>query len=1178
MPSDDPTIDDMRLALERASTVNPSLAAQGRKARAHMTPPESVMDPRYAAWKKNQEDAELFGIASDIALNAVPLAGPAFNVARKAAAPVARAAGDVLNARALSGQSMIPGLPSYMAPNPLAFVVKPKGGNWLPGDVENSMTRLKNATIPNYRNFPNAELPPGAEAQANALRNWVDTKLNRYIKNELATPEDPVRALAERGISHMQTADESFEVPLASVMRRRIKAGQDPMGAGTSPLAKQWDYWADRVVGNQTARDLSSLERESVFGNKPVSPETPVHYIRSSPWSDLELGHLVDELRNALDPASTLPRNLRLTPEQLGKVTVPQAVERVAKINAWREAQRVEANAARAMNPATVVHREYPTVPGTDLPNERGLRWVELRTPTSIDRSTLGAGDQKLYDALKAKGSTDEELLAHFKQTSGVNPLEDALKYEGETMGHCVGGPGYCEGVTSGQKRIYSLRDAKGQPHATIEVQPAVTPSQFYHSKNVPESLLDKISELEKSGVDFNWEQVVRDSPEYQAQVNQNIIQIKGKGNRKPNEEYLPFVQDFVQSGKWSEVGDIHNADMFKLPDNRFVTRKRFEEVIKKLSGEGEPAVTAEWLSNQIRSDPSWWNEVKAAFDEPTPVPRQYQEGGLVTPPTQAEMRAALQAATVNPRLQALATKVKARGERDLPLFQAPGELAATLLTGAVAQPVAAAFGPLMTGIPGIEGVNQAMSNMTYAPRTLPGQQAVELAGHAVEAAKIPPFVPVLGPLGALKSRPGMRQHIAQGAKDAVLQAALDAYGPQATASYVTKPLDPSKRKFIGLRDISTKPLEELKPNDLQNISAFDYLTSKILNSPMDRREFTNRTGKALSSFATRKLLPDLKLFGSKATAPSAADLEALKGYACVVDRIEDAIDEGSFVPSNWTAREIIKDVLSDPEQYDIENASPAVLKKISRLIEQHGFMQEGNAALPSSAAASLPTLPVPKDIQTAYRDTLKSLRKEGYHSDLYNNEDIASLLLEDPESFGVGEAHAPYVAKMIEQYGRSMYENPILGTASAPLSSAQETSLRSLFSPAASEAQPVRPAASPVSEHKMLQGVYRGYAGESDPAAARFYASPQRRVAEHYAQTRAAQTGQQPHMEMLMVDPFDVERSYGHAPATLASEEPMVTQAKQLLPEQIKGRTQLYKKGGAVTTDDMRYALTRIR
>jgi len=46
--------------------------------------------------------------------------------------------------------------------------------------------------------------------------------------------------------------------------------------------------------------------------------------------------------------------------------------------------------------------------------------------------------------------------------------LADALKYEGEVMGHCVGGS--CPEVESGRSRIISLRDAKGEPHVTLEV------------------------------------------------------------------------------------------------------------------------------------------------------------------------------------------------------------------------------------------------------------------------------------------------------------------------------------------------------------------------------------------------------------------------------------------------------------------------------------------------------------------------------------------------------------------------------------------------------------------------------------------------------------------------------------------------------------------------------------
>jgi hypothetical protein len=81
-------------------------------------------------------------------------------------------------------------------------------------------------------------------------------------------------------------------------------------------------------------------------------------------------------------------------------------------------------------------------------------------------------------------------------------------------------------------------------------------------------------------------------------------------------------------------------------------------------------------------------------------------------------------------------------------------------------------------------------------------------------------------------------------------------------------------------------------------------------------------------------------------------------------------------------------------------------------------------------------------------------------------------------------------------------------------------------------------------------------------------FASPQRRVAEYYAQKRAAQTGERPHVEMLLVDPF-AGKKYGHSiPMDKFNREPVTTRARKLQPEQVKDRTKLYAAGGAVQFD----------
>jgi hypothetical protein len=96
----------------------------------------------------------------------------------------------------------------------------------------------------------------------------------------------------------------------------------------------------------------------------------------------------------------------------------------------------------------------------------------------------------------------------------------------------------------------------------------------------------------------------------------------------------------------------------------------------------------------------------------------------------------------------------------------------------------------------------------------------------------------------------------------------------------------------------------------------------------------------------------------------------------------------------------------------------------------------------------------------------------------------------------------------------------------------------------------------------KMLQGVYRGYTGErlEEPVLS---TTPQRKVAEYYATRRAATRGEDPHVEMLMVDPF-VGKEYGLAlPIDEFNRELLTTRARAIAPSDVVERTQLKKKGG---------------
>lgn len=101
----------------------------------------------------------------------------------------------------------------------------------------------------------------------------------------------------------------------------------------------------------------------------------------------------------------------------------------------------------------------------------------------------------------------------------------EALDYESEYMGHCVGKGGYDADIKKGTIKIYSLRDSNGEPHATFEVH------------------INKETGKEE------------------------VLQCKGKGNKAPVERYRSYVQEFVKAKDFVIKGDTKNIGLIQLYD-----------------------------------------------------------------------------------------------------------------------------------------------------------------------------------------------------------------------------------------------------------------------------------------------------------------------------------------------------------------------------------------------------------------------------------------------------------------------------------------------------------------------------------------------------------------------------------------------------------------------------------
>jgi hypothetical protein len=402
-----------------------------------------------------------------------------------------QALGETAANKIAAGEALVPGA-GFLNPH-VSHVIKPeKGGNWIEGSIEDALSPLKSkrkhvdTTRPITQDVANAiryDYPHIDEGYAQYFRNngqhsmhyaddyykwmaehhpkefaelsegrtptdylnkFVDQKIKNYIKNDLATPHDPVRLQAEdKGILHIPA--QANHGVTRDVAQMRIDAGFPKTGIANSLLAKQWENFADESLNVKSAGTrVKQGESDSAFDSakrtlennpwlKDVPPETRVYNPYSSDMitDHLAFDHIMDELRNAINPHSGLPANLRLKPESLERMTVPQVVEKVAKINEWRSAEAAKAEKLGMKD-------NLLAKPRLEIPDEQlsfvdkpGMKWVDIPETT----------DQKAHSLCTTIGKQG---------------------------GWCTQGKDLADMYGSNNNRLVALLDAEGRPHAQV--------------------------------------------------------------------------------------------------------------------------------------------------------------------------------------------------------------------------------------------------------------------------------------------------------------------------------------------------------------------------------------------------------------------------------------------------------------------------------------------------------------------------------------------------------------------------------------------------------------------------------------------------------------------------------------------------------------------------------------
>ena len=407
-------------------------------------------------------------------------------------------------------------------PGAAMAVVKPRGGNWYTGSGSQMESAIKGLL--------KGQNGRGVSIAGLALNKWLEGPLQRYVKRDMATEADPIRKLLEQDppVSHMSPQEllngggdaDLQDWIVQQAVKNRFAGGYPREGIAKSGYARAWE---DRADGLLTSNSASLIQKDSWMPPehpmqadwvKKLHPDEPIYDFEYSDEASSVLGldHLRDELWNAVRAGSDLPENLRLKPEDFQQLGIEKAVRHVSDINNWRANKKTDAAQEMLSGPGVKLLREYPEN------NPKGLRWVELQRPEQhIPEGYEYDARTGTYFDPWSEGTQPLRLDPEY----GRSDLQNQLKYEGDTMGHCVGG--YCDDVLSGTARIFSLRDAKGEPHVTVEVAPT--------------------------------------------DIGDIIQQIKGKQNLPPKDEYLPFVQDFIRKpyhgGQWhDEIGDFDNTGL----------------------------------------------------------------------------------------------------------------------------------------------------------------------------------------------------------------------------------------------------------------------------------------------------------------------------------------------------------------------------------------------------------------------------------------------------------------------------------------------------------------------------------------------------------------------------------------------------------------------------------------
>lgn len=466
---------------------------------------------------------------------------------------------------------------------------------------ENQQRRRLNPVGSNAEDVAGALIPLAAGAfgaiRPKGVGSWHPEAVER-----LAAPLRDKLGFADNmgaGLDAVTTPAERASHPAAQQADRMIRTWLNKhAGTATDPLKDVEIPFGQRMERWETLTDAAAFkDTAESFGIKSPKPEETVYHFDERPSFKAikdHLSHVGDYLRE------------HVSPEKLQQYDLVRAVKETA---AWDKELAKNMEKARLDDTkGSPVYKDYGD----------GMRWVQLTKPGQFARESDVMGHSvRGYEPPKTgtpQSAIDwynfeapESIRQQYpRPTNDLNnaghrwteALRNTPEYkefraaanrshpdwtpEAGASGHPSYGLGGWDAIKRGDAKIYSLRDGKGNSHVTIEVDN--TPGQY---KGYPSTVRNAL--LGPSKADL----------EYKPPNNNNILQIKGKQNRAPSSDYLPYVQDFVKGGKWGEVGDLGNTGLIKHKGEMLTTKemlKEYEALPEEIQKTGFVQERMDWL------------------------------------------------------------------------------------------------------------------------------------------------------------------------------------------------------------------------------------------------------------------------------------------------------------------------------------------------------------------------------------------------------------------------------------------------------------------------------------------------------------------------------------------------------------------------------------------------------